>query len=190
MLTIDILEKMKARGGHHKGHASWLRIYAIRLSDGVYIVTGGAIKLTATMQEREHTRRELQKIDQVRRFLLSERIIDATDLLNILANYKHSVMNTIDRLKEHQSATPSKWREAALERRANKEWLSYSQHIAMLMLDKMESMGMTQKSLAEIMGCSQQYVSKILKGKENLSLETLSKIESALGIAILQVEPA
>jgi transcriptional regulator with XRE-family HTH domain len=58
------------------------------------------------------------------------------------------------------------------------------------MLDKMESMGMTQKSLAEIMGCSQQYVSKILKGKENLSLETLSKIESALGIAILQVEPA
>jgi transcriptional regulator with XRE-family HTH domain len=40
------------------------------------------------------------------------------------------------------------------------------------------------------MGCSQQYVSKILKGKENLSLETLSKIESALGIAILQMEPA
>jgi transcriptional regulator with XRE-family HTH domain len=60
----------------------------------------------------------------------------------------------------------------------------------MLMLDKMESMSMTQKSLAEIMGCSQQYVSKILKGKENLSLETLSKIESALGIAILQMEPA
>jgi transcriptional regulator with XRE-family HTH domain len=58
------------------------------------------------------------------------------------------------------------------------------------MLDKMESMSMTQKSLAEIMGCSQQYVSKILKGKENLSLETLSKIESALGIAILQMEPA
>jgi antitoxin component HigA of HigAB toxin-antitoxin module len=99
-------------------------------------------------------------------------------------------MNTIVRLKEHQSATPSKWREAALERKANREWLRYSQYIAMLMLDKMESIGMTQKSLAEIMGCSQQYVSKILKGKENLSLETLSKIESALGIAILQMEPA
>jgi antitoxin component HigA of HigAB toxin-antitoxin module len=99
-------------------------------------------------------------------------------------------MGTVERLREHQSATPSRWREAALERKANKEWLRYSQHIAMQMLDKMESVGMTQKRLAEIMGCSQQYVSKILKGKENLSLETLSKIEAALGISILQVEPA
>lgn len=41
----------------------------------VYI-TGGAIKLTATMQEREHTRMELVKMDRVRRFLLEENIID------------------------------------------------------------------------------------------------------------------
>jgi hypothetical protein len=67
---------MKAKTNRHSGHASWLRIYAIRLADGVYIVTGGAIKLTATMQEREHTLKELYKIDQVRRFLLSEKIID------------------------------------------------------------------------------------------------------------------
>jgi antitoxin component HigA of HigAB toxin-antitoxin module len=97
-------------------------------------------------------------------------------------------MGTIERLREHQSPTPSKWREAALERRENREWLRYSQHIAMQMLDKMEETGMTQKQLAEIMGCSQQYVSKILRGKENLSLETLSKIESALGITILQMQ--
>ena len=41
-----------------------------------YIITGGAIKLTATMQEREHTRQELVKIDKVRRYLLEEGIID------------------------------------------------------------------------------------------------------------------
>ena len=46
------------------------------MSDGVYIITGGAIKLTATMQEREHTRMELVKMDRVRRFLLEENIID------------------------------------------------------------------------------------------------------------------
>ena len=33
--------------------------------------------------------------------------------------------------------------------------------------------------------CTQQYVSKILKGKENLSLETLSKLEDALGISLI-----
>jgi hypothetical protein len=37
------LRKSKAYGSNHR---SWLRIYAIRLGKGVYIITGGAIKLT------------------------------------------------------------------------------------------------------------------------------------------------
>lgn len=95
---------------------------------------------------------------------------------------------TVRRLETHKSATPSRWTEAAQARRANKEWLRYSQKIAMRMLDKMEELDITQKQLAERMGCSQQYVSKILKGCENLSLETLSKIENALNITVMQAE--
>ena len=95
-------------------------------------------------------------------------------------------MNTIvQKLSEHKSSIPSRWREEAEFRVANKSWLRYSQHIAMLMLDKMEELHMTQKILAEKMGCSQQYVSKILKGRENLSIETLCKIEDALQITLL-----
>ena len=71
----------------------------------------------------------------------------------------------VQRLNEHKSSTPSRWRKEAEFRVENKSWLRYSQHIAMMMLDKMEELGLTQKSLAEKMGCSQQYVSKILKGK-------------------------
>lgn len=96
----------------------------------------------------------------------------------------------LNRLREHQSSTQSRWREEAEQRRANKEWLRYSQNIAMRMLDKMEAEGITQKQLAERMNCSQQYVSKILKGCENLSLETLAKIECALGITVMQCELA
>ena len=44
---------------------------------------------------------------------------------------------------------------------------------------------MSQKQLSELMGCSQQYVSKVLKGQENLSLETLSKIERCLNLQII-----
>lgn len=55
----------------------------------------------------------------------------------------------------------------------------------MLMLEKMDELSLTQKALAERMGCTQQYVSKILRGKENLSIETLSKIESALSLRLL-----
>ena len=95
---------------------------------------------------------------------------------------------TIKKLNEHRGTTPSKWRENAEWRMANKSWLRYSQRIAMMMLDKMEELGLTQKALAERMGCSQQYISRVLKGTENLSIETISKIEIALELDIL--EPA
>ena len=75
--TADILlGKEKARLKRMERHSSWLRIYAIKLSEGVYVITGGAIKLTLKMEEREHTRLELMKMEKVRSFLLKENIID------------------------------------------------------------------------------------------------------------------
>lgn len=71
-----LLGKEKARLKQVKKHTSWLRIYAIKLSEGVYVITGGAIKLTFKMEEREHTRQELVKMEKVRSFLLNENIID------------------------------------------------------------------------------------------------------------------
>lgn len=71
-----LLGKEKAKLENRPTHASWLRIYAIKLSGGIYIITGGAIKLTATMQERQHTIDELRKMEMVRNFLLDENIID------------------------------------------------------------------------------------------------------------------
>lgn len=91
----------------------------------------------------------------------------------------------VTQLRKHQSSTSSQWRERANWRLENKSWLRHSQQIAMMMLDRMETLGLTQRALAERMGCSQQYVSRILKGYENLSIETMCKIEEALGIAIL-----
>lgn len=65
------------------------------------------------------------------------------------------------------------------------EWMLHSQTIAMIMLNRMEQFGMTQKALAMKMNCSQQYISKVLKGRENMSLETLCKIEKALDVKIV-----
>ena len=96
---------------------------------------------------------------------------------------------TLEFLKAHQSETPSKWREEAEWRRDNWSWLRHSQKIAVKVLLQMKQEGLTQKALAERMGCSQQYVSKILKGKENMSLDTQSKLEDALGISLIYDEP-
>ena len=60
----------------------------------------------------------------------------------------------ISKLEAHESKTPSRWREAAEYRQANKSWLRHSQRIAMLMLDKMDELHLTQTELAQRMGCS------------------------------------
>ena len=94
----------------------------------------------------------------------------------------------IEKLRKYQSPTPSKWREEAEWRRANKAWLRRSQSVAIKMLDKMDEMGWTQQQVADKLGCTQQYVSKIVKGSENLSLEMLSKIEDCLDIVIFDLQ--
>ncbi len=71
-----LLGKEKARLKNTPKHASWLRLYAIKLEPGIYIITGGAIKLTRTMQEREHTLVELARMEKVRNFLIDNNIVD------------------------------------------------------------------------------------------------------------------
>ena len=91
-------------------------------------------------------------------------------------------------LETHQSEKPSTWREEAEWRRDNWSWMRHSQKIAVKVLLQMKQENLTQKALAERMNCTQQYVSKILKGKENMSLDTLSRLEDALGISLINDE--
>lgn len=87
-------------------------------------------------------------------------------------------------LSEHETKTD--WREKADWRRNNRQWMRYSQFIAIIVLKRLDELGCTQKQLAEKLGCSAQYVSKIAKGSENLTLETISKLEQVLDLDILK----
>ena len=89
----------------------------------------------------------------------------------------------LSKLHEHQSPTPSKWRENAEWRIANKSWLRYSQRIDMMMLDRMEGLGLTKKRLQRKWGV----LNNIYRATENLYIETISKIESALGLKIMEM---
>lgn len=46
-----------------------------------------------------------------------------------------------------------------------KDWEKYSRQIVLAMSKRMAELGMTQQMLAEKMNCTQQYVSKVLKGQ-------------------------
>lgn len=93
---------------------------------------------------------------------------------------------TIEYLSSHQSDTPSHWRENAQWRRDNDDWLRYAQFITLQVMKRMDEQGVTQKQLAERIGCSQQYVSNLLKGSTNMTLETIARLEKALNIDIVR----
>ena len=94
-------------------------------------------------------------------------------------------MKAVDFLKSHQVKTSSSWREAARYRADNWPWLRYSYAIAIRVSGRMRALGITQKELAEKMGCTQQNVSTLLKGQANMTLETISKLEAALNMNLV-----
>ena len=80
------LGREKAKGDGSCRHPSWLRIYAIKIDQGAYLVTGGAIKLTATMAERSHTLSELAKLEKVRNYLVDNGVFDKDGLTEYIDN--------------------------------------------------------------------------------------------------------
>lgn len=99
--------------------------------------------------------------------------------------------NAVEKLETIVSNETSDWLEQAKWRKENREWLMKSAKIAVRILREIraqkETKGMSQKVLAEMLKVSPQYINKIVKGQENLSLETICKIEKALGITLIEV---
>jgi transcriptional regulator with XRE-family HTH domain len=82
--------------------------------------------------------------------------------------------------------TQSNYLHNAKFRIENKKWLSYSSNITLRVLAAIEeNKQMTQKALAEMIGVSPQYINKVLKGQENLSLQTIAKLSDALNVELI-----
>ena len=96
------------------------------------------------------------------------------------------MVKAIDIVRQNDSGMPSAWKESAERYRDSWSWMRYSKQIAIAVRARMRTMNVTQSALAEKMNCSQQYVSLLLKGEENLTLETICKLESALDMALIR----
>lgn len=69
--TIQFKELSKS-----KTKLDWLRLYAIKIDFNRFIITGGVIKLTNTMNEHESTRDELIKLEKTKNYLIEQGVID------------------------------------------------------------------------------------------------------------------
>ncbi len=83
------------------------------------------------------------------------------------------------------SKKKSGWIEEARYDQENRGWLKHSQRIALKILTSLKEQKVTQVQLSEKMGVTPQQVNKIVKGGENLTLETIAKVETALGINLI-----
>lgn len=93
----------------------------------------------------------------------------------------------LDKLNELAKPRGKNAEAAAAFRRRNRQWLRMSQEIALAIRYHLRTSGITQKDLAEKMGVSPSYVGKVLKGQENLTLETIACFQEAVGCSLIEV---
>lgn len=62
-----------------------------------------------------------------------------------------------------------------------------ARRVALRVLDVLAQRGMSQTALAEKMGVSRQQVTRIVRGEDNFTFETIDKLERALEVTILTI---
>lgn len=67
------LQKGKTK---HKHRRNDLRLYAIKIDENCFVITGGAIKLTQAMQEHSLTSVEFEKLKMCKKFLKDNDVFD------------------------------------------------------------------------------------------------------------------
>ena len=99
----------------------------------------------------------------------------------------------VNRLIQNSKKNVS-WIDKAKYRKENKAWLDLSFEIAIHIGSVLRSNKIyglkpsNQKELASILDTSPQYVSKIMKGSEKLNIETITKLEDALDVSLIEVK--
>ena len=99
-------------------------------------------------------------------------------------------VRTLEFLEVHQSETPSTFIEDAKWRQENEVWLKWSRGIALSIVDYMQENGLTRSDIANKLGVSPQYVSRILSGSTNFSFKSVAEIERKLGISCMEAAMA
>lgn len=94
----------------------------------------------------------------------------------------------VEKFEALVSNQKSGWHKDVEERLRNKSWQDKVFDIALTLLKYKDAHKLNQAELARKIGVSKQYINRILQGKENLTLETIGKIEDALQIKLIETK--
>lgn len=102
-------------------------------------------------------------------------------------------INNIKNKLRNNSKKETTWLEKAKWRKENEEWLDISFKIAVKIMTALKANKVAdifpknQKELSEALGCTPQYVSKLLKGQERLGIDTITKIGAIIRVKLIEV---
>jgi antitoxin component HigA of HigAB toxin-antitoxin module len=97
-------------------------------------------------------------------------------------------MKLKDKLQKLSTPPSSDWVEESGKKLAEEGAKRHARKVALVVLEALDKQSLTQQALADRMGVSRQQVTKIVKGKENLTFETIAKLENALKMEILSIK--
>lgn len=116
---------------------------------------------------------------------------DARELERIsLRKFNHMRQKTLDFLEANRSKQPSTFIEDSKRRQENEVWQKWSRGVALSVVDYMQAYDLSRSDVAERLGVSPQYVSRILSGNINFSFKSVAEIERKLGISCMETATA
>jgi transcriptional regulator with XRE-family HTH domain len=91
------------------------------------------------------------------------------------------------KLSDISSGKASDWVQRAEETLKHAGAQRNAWKLALRVLDILEERGMSQTALAQKLGVSRQQVTRIVKGKENFTFQTVDRLEQALGETLMTI---
>jgi len=82
--SIKLLSFQKGKT-KHSYRRNDLRFYAIRIDENLFVLTGGAIKVSQAMQESENTQKELDKLKKAKLYLQENGVFDNDSFFELIA---------------------------------------------------------------------------------------------------------
>ena len=95
-------------------------------------------------------------------------------------------MDVYSKIQHLLADEPSDWlaESKRMEIEENAPWLRTSQTVALRILGRLRELNMSQNELADKIGISRQQVNKWLKGRENFTIETLTRLGGSVGMTL------
>lgn len=79
------------------------------------------------------------------------------------------------------------WRARPELQKENADWVTDAIVIANKIINALEDQDLSQRDLAQRLDVTPQAVNKIVKGRQNLTLGSIRKLEAALGISLISI---